>query len=87
MAEAYLSDRFIHDSWYVAAWDHEIGSDAPFPRTLRGNPRAFYPTAPAPRASPSACSISRVKESRRISRADSTDSAMKSTLRAGSDAT
>ena len=27
---SYLPDRFIHDSWYVAAWDHEIGTDALF---------------------------------------------------------
>jgi phenylpropionate dioxygenase-like ring-hydroxylating dioxygenase large terminal subunit len=42
---SYLSDRFIHDSWYVAAWDHEIGTDALFARTLLGKPLVFYRTA------------------------------------------
>lgn len=45
MADTYLSDRFIRNSWYVAAWDHEIGADALFARTLLGQPLLFYRTA------------------------------------------
>ncbi|MFM7533383.1 MAG: Rieske 2Fe-2S domain-containing protein [Rubrivivax sp.] len=42
MADPYLGTDFIRESWYVAAWDHEIGSDAPFARTLLGRPLVFY---------------------------------------------
>jgi phenylpropionate dioxygenase-like ring-hydroxylating dioxygenase large terminal subunit len=42
MADPYLSGKFIHDSWYVAAWSHEIGAEAPFARTLLGRPLVFY---------------------------------------------
>ncbi len=42
MTEPYLPDTFIQNAWYVAAWDHEIGPDALFPRTLLGKPLLFY---------------------------------------------
>ncbi len=42
MAEGYLSERFIHNAWYVAAWDHEIGPDALFARKLLGKPLVFW---------------------------------------------
>ena len=45
MAEPYLSPTFVHDSWYVAAWDHEIGADALFARQLLGKPLVFFRTA------------------------------------------
>lgn len=45
MTETYLSDRFIEDSWYVAAWDHEIGPEGLFARTLLGRPLVFFRTA------------------------------------------
>jgi phenylpropionate dioxygenase-like ring-hydroxylating dioxygenase large terminal subunit len=45
MNETYLPAGFIHDSWYVAAWDHEIGADALFARTLLGRPVVFYRTS------------------------------------------
>ena len=45
MSEPYLSGRFIHEAWYVAAWDHEITADALFARTLLGRPVVFHRTA------------------------------------------
>lgn len=45
MAEPYLSQGFIRDSWYVAAWDHEIGREGLFARTLLGQPLVFFRTA------------------------------------------
>ena len=45
MTAAYLSDRFIRNSWYVAAWDHEIGQDALFARTILGQPLLLYRAA------------------------------------------
>ena len=36
--EAYLSSSFIRDAWYVAAWDHEVGSSGVLARTLLGEP-------------------------------------------------
>ena len=40
--EAYLSSSFIRDAWYVAAWDHEVGSSGVLARTLLGEPLVFY---------------------------------------------
>jgi vanillate O-demethylase monooxygenase subunit len=40
--ENYLPEEFIENAWYVAAWDHEIGPDALFARTLLGKPLLFY---------------------------------------------
>ena len=40
--EAYLSSSFIRDAWYVAAWDHEVGSSGVLARTLLGEPVVFY---------------------------------------------
>jgi phenylpropionate dioxygenase-like ring-hydroxylating dioxygenase large terminal subunit len=40
--ENYLPEEFIENAWYVAAWDHEIGPDALFARTLLGKPLVFY---------------------------------------------
>jgi phenylpropionate dioxygenase-like ring-hydroxylating dioxygenase large terminal subunit len=40
--EAYLSPDFIRNTWYVAAWDHEVGQDGMFTRTLLGEPVVFY---------------------------------------------
>lgn len=45
MAEPYLSEGFIHEAWYVAAWDHEIAADALFARTLLGKPLVFFRTS------------------------------------------
>jgi phenylpropionate dioxygenase-like ring-hydroxylating dioxygenase large terminal subunit len=45
MADSYLSEHFIHDSWYVAAWDHEVTADGLFARRLLGKPLVFYRTA------------------------------------------
>jgi phenylpropionate dioxygenase-like ring-hydroxylating dioxygenase large terminal subunit len=41
----YLAPGFIQDSWYVAAWDHEIGRDSLFARTLLGRPLVFWRTS------------------------------------------
>jgi phenylpropionate dioxygenase-like ring-hydroxylating dioxygenase large terminal subunit len=38
----YLQEGFIRQSWYVAAWDHEIGSDGMFARTLLGEPILLF---------------------------------------------
>lgn len=38
----YLSQRFIHQSWYVAAWDHEVTSDGLLARKLLGQPIVLY---------------------------------------------
>lgn len=42
MAESYLTERFIRDAWYVAAWDHEIGAEGLFARKLLGQPLVFW---------------------------------------------
>lgn len=34
--------RFIRNTWYVAAWSHELGEDAPIGRTILGEPVALY---------------------------------------------
>jgi phenylpropionate dioxygenase-like ring-hydroxylating dioxygenase large terminal subunit len=43
--EPYLAGRFIHESWYVAAWADEIGTQGLFARTLLGRPLVFWRTA------------------------------------------
>jgi phenylpropionate dioxygenase-like ring-hydroxylating dioxygenase large terminal subunit len=45
MNDTYLPPGFIHDSWYVAAWDHEVGADALLARMLLGRPLVFYRTS------------------------------------------
>lgn len=38
MSEPYLHSGFIRNSWYVAAWSHEVSADQLFARTLLGEP-------------------------------------------------
>ena len=38
----YLQDGFIRNSWYVAAWSHEVTADNLFARTLLGEPLVFH---------------------------------------------
>lgn len=42
MTQAYLQSGFIRNSWYVAAWSHEVAPDALFARTLLGEPLVFH---------------------------------------------
>ena len=42
MADPYLTPRFVHNAWYVAAWDHEIGTEGLFARQLLGKPLVFW---------------------------------------------
>ena len=42
MADPYLNPRFVHNAWYVAAWDHEIGAEGLFARQLLGKPLVFW---------------------------------------------
>jgi phenylpropionate dioxygenase-like ring-hydroxylating dioxygenase large terminal subunit len=37
-----MTTMFIKNLWYVAAWNHELGSDKPISRTIIGEPIAFY---------------------------------------------
>lgn len=36
---------FIRNCWYVIAWDHEIGADALFSRTVLGESILIYRTS------------------------------------------
>lgn len=38
----YLSQDFIFESWYVAAWDHEVSTGQMLARTLLGQPVLLY---------------------------------------------
>ena len=38
----YLSQDFILESWYVAAWDHEVGAEKMLARTLLDQPVLLY---------------------------------------------
>ena len=42
MAAPYLSEGFLREAWYVAAWDHEVPADGMLARTLLGEPVVFY---------------------------------------------
>ena len=35
---------FMRNAWYVAAWNHEVGSERPFGRILLNEPLVLYRT-------------------------------------------
>jgi phenylpropionate dioxygenase-like ring-hydroxylating dioxygenase large terminal subunit len=40
-----MTERFVRNCWYVAAWSHEVHDDKLFSRTLLGEPVLLYRTA------------------------------------------
>src|SRR5579872_286257 len=37
-----MSDKFVSDTWYVAAWSDELGPDRPLPRIVLEQPVVLY---------------------------------------------
>jgi len=42
MSTPYLSEGFLREAWYVAAWDHEVPADGMLARMLLGEPVVLY---------------------------------------------